>query len=80
MEIQVLAAPFQWTGVGATPMQELCHDWHGQSLDPPARFALLEDPDHLWLIASRACPAKPNPTGKSGDFQAELWKHDVAQV
>ena len=80
MEIQILDSPLEWPELDALPMHELCHDWHGQSMAPPARFALVEDPGHLWLIAGRQQPANPHPMGDCGDFQAELWKHDVAEM
>ena len=80
MEIQILKAALRWAEVRATPMHDLCYDWHGQSMDSPAHFSLLEDTTHLWLIAGRNKPAKPHPTGLCGDFQVELWRHDVAEL
>jgi len=80
MEIEVLSAPLLWADVHAVPMQELCHDWQGEALAPPARFAVVEDPSHLWLIAGRQSAAKPHPAGDCGDFQAELWRYDVAEL
>lgn len=55
-------------------------DWHGALLDPAAGWCLVEDPGHLWFIASRAKPAQLHPASRPGKFQAELWKHDVAEL
>ena len=80
MELERISQPLTWPPAGASPMQELCHDWHGQAVGPPAQYRLVEDPTHLWLIAARAKPAIAHPTGDCGDFQEELWKHDVAEL
>lgn len=80
MEIRVLPEPFCWSQADRIPLQEICHDWHGRSIAPPAGFALLEDPVHLWLLACRESPANAHPAGDCGDFQAGLWKYDVAEL
>ncbi len=80
MILELISQPLDWPSSGTGPMQELCHDWHGQAFGPPARFSLVEDPDHLWLIAGREKPANAHSMGDCGDFQAELWKHDVAEL
>ncbi|MDX1680103.1 MAG: hypothetical protein R3242_05155 [Akkermansiaceae bacterium] len=61
-------------------LQELCHDWHGKALQVPAQFGLVEDPGHLWLVAARDQAAAPHPKAGAGDFQAGLWRHDVAEL
>lgn len=80
MVVTRLDQPLEWTGPVTSFMQELCHDWHGKSLQIPAHFGLVEDPHHLWLIASREQAASPHPTAGPGDFQAGLWRHDVAEL
>lgn len=80
MDLELISKPLDWPSAGKASMQELCHDWNGDSLMPAARFRLVEDPTHLWLIAGREKPAKPHPTGDCGAFQAELWQHDVAEL
>jgi hypothetical protein len=80
MEIMVLGKPLSQPLEPMAPMQELCHDWHGQPMDPPARFRLVEDPTHLWLIAGRAKPAKSHPAGNFGAFCEGLWHEDVAEL
>ena len=80
MDLELISRPLDWPAAGTTPLQELCHDWYGAPLAPPARFQLVEDPSRLWLIAGRRKPANAHFMGDCGDFQAELWKFDVAEL
>ena len=80
MDLEQITEPLTWPPREGSLMQELCHDWFGESFGPPAQYRLVEDPHHLWLIAGREKPANAHPMGVCGDFQAELWKHDVAEL
>lgn len=80
MELELLTQPMAWHPEATATMQELGHDWYGSPMVPPAQFRLVEDPHHLWLIAAHEAAAKPHPKGDCGDFQAELWRHDVAEL
>lgn len=61
-------------------MLGLERDWFGNRLDPPAGFCLVTDPGHLWFIAHHRRAADLHPMARPGMFQAELWKHDVAEL
>ena len=80
MELELLTQPMVWPQQATATVQELCHDWYGSPMVPPAQFRLVEDPHHLWLVAGHEAAAKPHPKGDCGDFQAELWCHDVAEL
>jgi len=54
-------------------------DWFGQSLAPPVHFLFGLDCDHFHFFASRKSPAVIHPDSRPGEFQAELWKYDVAE-
>lgn len=62
------------------PLLGLAADWFGEKLDPPAAFSLAVDPERLWFVASRQHPASLHPQARPGRFQAELWRHDVAEL
>lgn len=38
------------------------------------------DERRLWFIAHHRRPAELHPAARPGAFQAELWKHDVAEL
>lgn len=83
MHVTVLSEPFEWLhGLEQSPgfLEEFRHDWYGAPLSPPAYYALIEDPSHLWLIACRECRANPHPDAALGDFQEDLWRYDVAEL
>ena len=71
--------PLKW-GALDVPMLGLEKDWHGRSLQPPAAYALAMDDQRLWLIAHHRRPAQLHPLAKPGLFQAELWRHDLAEL
>jgi hypothetical protein len=62
------------------PMLGLEKDWQGRPLSPPAGFCLAEDGKRLWFVAHHRRPAELHPLARPGLFQAELWKHDVAEL
>ncbi len=55
-------------------------DHDGVDVAPPAGYALVADPLRLWFIAARAAPAQIHPRARPGEYQADLWKHDVAEL
>ena len=57
----------------------LSSDWFGQSFSPPAHYLFGMDRDHLHFFASRNSHAVIHPESRPGEFQAELWKYDVAE-
>jgi len=79
MELRVLAQPFE-CGAMAGFLQDLCRDWHAARIEPPARYGLVEDLRHLWLLAAHDRPGSPHPDAQEGDFQEGLWRHDVAEL
>ncbi|MBK1827918.1 hypothetical protein [Haloferula rosea] len=58
----------------------IVRDWDGSPVSPPAAYSLAVDPQRLWFIATRSQPAELHPKARPGRFQAELWKHDVAEL
>jgi hypothetical protein len=62
------------------PMLGLEKDWHGVPVSPAAAYSLVRDPRRLWFIAHHRAPADLHPAARPGAFQAELWKHDVAEL
>jgi len=79
MTIFTSPRPLMW-GELDVPMLGLTHDWHGVPVEPPAAFSLAMDEQRLWFIAHHRRPAILHPTARPGDFQAELWKYDVAEL
>ena len=79
MTIFTSAKPLAW-GELDVPMLGLEKDWHGAPLSPPAGFCLAVDGRRLWFIAHHRRPADLHPQARPGSFQAELWKHDVAEL
>ncbi|HEX7261578.1 MAG TPA: hypothetical protein VF258_07155, partial [Luteolibacter sp.] len=71
--------PLIW-GELDVPVFGLGADLHGAPLQPAAAFSLVTDSRHLWFIANHRRPAKIHPLSRPGAFQAELWKHDVAEL
>lgn len=79
MTIFTSSEPLQW-GELDVPMFGLGKDWYGEALHPPAGFSLVMDQQRLWFIANHRKPADLHPRSRPGAFQAELWKHDVAEL
>lgn len=79
MTIFTSPSPLMW-GELDVPMLGLMKDWHGTPIQPPAAFSLAEDEQRLWFVAHHRKPAVLHPTARPGDFQAELWKYDVAEL
>lgn len=71
--------PLAW-GALDLPLLGVNRDWHGETFDPPAGFSLALDPQRLWFIAGHSEPATIHPDARPGRFQAELWRHDVAEL
>ena len=69
----------EW-GALDVPVLGLGCDWHGDPVDPPAMWSLVQDRGRLWFLAGRRKPAAPHPRSRPGMFRAELWKHDVAEL
>ena len=72
-------APLAW-GELDVPLLGLDKDWHGTPLQQPAAWSLAVDARRLWFIAHHRRPALLHPTARPGEFQAELWKYDVAEL
>jgi len=70
--------PLAW-GELDVPLLGLMKDWHGGKVDPPASFCLAMDAERLWFVAGHQRPAVLHPQARPGRFQAELWRHDVAE-
>lgn len=68
-----------WGSLDAA-MLGLVTDIAGQSVTPPAGYALVADPARLWFLAARAAPARIHPHARPGGFLAGLWEYDVAEL
>lgn len=79
MTIFESATPLRW-GELDLPLLGVAADWHGVRVEPPAAFSLALDPQRLWFVASHRRPARLHPLARPGKFQAELWRHDVAEL
>lgn len=71
--------PLIW-GELDVPMLGLEKDWHGAPVQPPAAFSLAMDDRRLWFIAHHRKSARIHPAARPGGFQAELWRHDLAEL
>lgn len=80
MELELHSQPLTQPLAHDCLTQEICHDWHGEPLSPPAQYRLLQDPTHLWFIAGREETIKPGNSGVCGDFIEGLWRYDVAEL
>lgn len=79
MTIFTSPVPLIW-GELDVPLFGLGADLQGVPLQPPAAFSLVMDARYLWFIANHRSPARIHPLARPGAFQAELWKHDVAEL
>lgn len=58
---------------------ELGQEWYGRRVSPPYRYRLTLTTGGLLFEAERAEAAAVHPDAKSGCFQEELWRYDVAE-
>lgn len=79
MTIFTSPSPLMW-GELDIPMLGLQKDWKGLPVEPPGAFSLATDDRRLWFVAHHRKPADLHPLARPGDFQAGLWKHDVAEL
>lgn len=79
MTIFTRERPLIW-GELDVPLLGLEKDWQGAALQPPAAFSLVRDGRMLWFIAHHRRAAELHPQARPGKFQAELWRHDVAEL
>lgn len=71
--------PLVW-GELDLPLLGITRDWAGNEVSPPAAYSLAADPERLWFVASHGQPASIHPMARPGQFLAELWRHDVAEL
>ena len=71
--------PLAW-GALDLPLAGVARDWFGKTFEPPPFYALAVDPERLWFVAGHRSPAALHPAARPGVFQAELWRHDVAEL
>jgi hypothetical protein len=79
MTIFTSPQPLQW-GALDVPLLGISKDWHGAPVEPSAGFSLATDDSRLWFIAHHRKAARLHPQARPGMFQADLWKHDVAEL
>lgn len=79
MVIFRISKPIVW-GALDVPLLGMVRDWFGAPVSPPAGYCLAMDDQRLWFLAHHRQPADLHPQAQPGGFQAELWKHDVAEL
>lgn len=79
MTIFTSSRPLVW-GEMNVPLFGLNKDVQGLTLQMPAAFSVVMDTHRLWFIANHRRPARFHPRARPGAFQAELWRHDVAEI
>ena len=78
MNIEIAGKPLRWGELDVN-LFGIENDWYGEKFAKPMTFGLAVDKDYLWFVAGHQQPASIHPNAKPGAFQAELWKHDVAE-
>ena len=78
MNIEIADAPLRW-GELDVGLFGLANDWYGKVIEQPLAFSLAVDHDYLWFTACHQKSASIHPGARPGEFQAELWKYDVAE-
>ncbi|MGB1128819.1 MAG: hypothetical protein ACPG4K_02115 [Haloferula sp.] len=71
--------PLSW-GELDLPLLGITHDWEKKPLKSPATYSLAIDPERFWFVAGHSQPATIHPNARPGQFLAELWKYDVAEI
>jgi hypothetical protein len=79
MVIFRISKPIVWGGLDV-PLLGIVRDWFGAAVAPPAGYSLAMDEERLWFLAHHRRAAELHPRARPGGFQAELWKHDVAEL
>lgn len=78
MNIEMSDRPLSWGALDLS-LFGVAKDWHGEKIDPPMAFGFVMDQKNLWFCASQQKAPKIHPDARPGEFQAELWKYDVAE-
>lgn len=79
MTVFTCGDPLTW-GALDLPMFGLSRDIEDRPLEPPAGFSLARDDRRLWFVAHHRAPATIHPAARPGNFQADLWQWDVAEL
>lgn len=59
--------------------QTISHEWYGKDVAPGLEYTFELTREYLCFRARRAKAAMVHPDGRSGQFQAELWRYDAAE-
>ncbi len=78
MNIEVADKPLRWGELDMN-LFGLETDWYGEKMAKPATFGMAVDRDYFWFVGGHQEPASMHPDARPGEFQAELWKYDVAE-
>jgi len=79
MVIFEFSKPIVWGSLDL-PLLGITRDWAGADVSPAAGYSLAMDDQRLWFLAHHRQPADLHSLARPGVFQAELWKHDVAEL
>ena len=63
----------------APPLSRLTRDWFGKEVEPPVFFSFALEEAALVFRSSRQEAALCHPEARSGLFEEQLWKYDVAE-
>lgn len=78
MHIEISDKPLSWGALDLS-LFGVDTDWFGKPVKPPVAFGFAVDLNYLWFVASHQKSPSLHPDARPGDFQAELWKYDVAE-
>lgn len=78
--IHSIPAEGSFDALAALPRQELVHDWWGDDVEPSFEFAMAEDGDSLYILASRGKNASAQPGSELGVmYPKPLCDYDTAE-
>ncbi len=66
--------------LASLPRQQLVRDWWGNEVNPPFEFAMAENGERLFILASRRKTPRAQPGSRPGElFPKPLCDYDVAE-
>lgn len=71
--------PLKW-GELDLPILGIENDWYQEKANHPPMYSIAMDETLLWFLAAHDDPAQMHSGAGAGEFVAELWKYDVAEI
>jgi hypothetical protein len=78
MNIEISDKPLAWGELDLS-LFGVDKDWNGKPVSPAVAFGFAADLNYLWFVAAHQKSPSLHPEARPGEFQAELWKFDVAE-